>query len=381
MPDSNLRPRQQSRGLRKGQLENCEFDLRNAVVESYVPPFARKVACEVDRVVQCERVDHMVHLVGSNVRKGLLFISLLTCFVTLSRASSDDEVQAEYVNYGSGELHAYSDYELIQLEGTSEPVPDHACLYGHSGATLNMILRKQISLITVKAIAIIGITLAGGCVCYIFLSLPGFAFAFAASLIVADVITTRWSTWKYFGPGKAYVRGVTSNGWVLIQHVILCTANKALALLGTAVLARNAFTVEEGRVPRWLTGVRVVLGSIASLIMAAMGGYYAFTSGVPSVYRGSDGLALNEAGCSGPLKWSQLQGYERFSDMVLYIAPAWLLLPWKFISVPVTIGSIICSSITVARRASYYHAMKGAFNLIILVPSLLVIVLKPRRTE
>lgn len=324
-------------------------------------PRCKRVAAE-----ESERLDSKYMAFRTTTTAALLLlVAIGVQLVAVGAVYQDDK----YVSIARSETKSVEETE----------VSDMKCVYGEASTKLKRVLRKQIELTTLKVIALVGITLVGGCICYIFLSLPAFAFSFAAACIVCDVMSKRWVTWEYFGPGVAYAAGVSGNRWVLVQHAALCAANKLLQVVGTAVLARHAFLVEDARVPRWLTAVRVALGSVAALGIIAYGAAYAFTSGVASHYVGR-AMQLNPLGCSGPLQWGQLRGYARFSDMTLYLAPAWL---WVYtpiwIAMPLTLSAIVCSSLTVARRHSRYHSTRAVYNLIVLVPALVWLILWPRR--
>ena len=267
---------------------------------------------------------------------------------------------------------------LGEVVPDATPAPDD-CVYGvRDDMTLGNLVARTTSMYIVCGLAFAGVTLAGGCVAYLVFSLPGFAFAAAAGAMAADVIARRWQTWRYFGPGPAFVGGVTGNRFVFVTHAVRAASNKALHLLATLVLARYAFLKEENRIPRWLTALRCVLGVLCALGMSALTSWWAFTQGVPSVYRGAD--ALNGVSCSGPAAWGQLAGYVRFTVIAGFLLPVVYVL--SYWGLPLVLCVIVCSAVTIAREWNRYHQVSAVANVInYLLVAIAVVMGRRRKTD
>lgn len=249
-------------------------------------------------------------------------------------------------------------------------VPQGGCVYGKRDdyMTLGNLVAKTISLDIIIGLTFVGITLVGGCILYLILALPAFVFAQAIACFTTDIIARKWQTWQYFGAGDGYIPNeVGGNRYVFITHAIRAACNKLLQLIATLVLTRYSFLVEENRVPRWLTAIRCSLGVLCSLGVSALVAFFAFTSGVPSFYRGSD--TFNVVSCSGPAAWHQLKGYVKFTLIAPVLLPFVSLL--KYFGMPISVAVIVCSSITIANNWNAFHQVSAVANLIYYIPVLL----------
>lgn len=74
--------------------------------------------------------------------------------------------------YGDGKYASIARQEGVVEEYAS----DVQCIYGKSTSKFKRVLRKHVEFTILKLIALVGTTLVGGCICYIFPSLPAFAF-------------------------------------------------------------------------------------------------------------------------------------------------------------------------------------------------------------
>jgi len=269
--------------------------------------------------------------------------------------------------------------EELASYATPAPLPQAICTYGNTGAHTGKLISQAIRLSVLNVVTLVGVTILVGCLLYIFFSLPSFIFAHAMACIFVNMICLRWETWKWFGPGEGYIENVSSNRLVFIQHAILASINKAFHLMGAAVGARYSFLVEADRVKkRWLTAVRVGFGVTAALAMSAFSTYWSFTRGVPSFYHGSMSDSVNPAGCSGPMPWTDLSGYVRFSEMLILLTALAFYLP--YVGGVFAVAGITCSSITIAKSQwSTYHKIVAVGNLFVLVPALFLFIVMPRK--
>lgn len=256
-------------------------------------------------------------------------------------------------------------------------VDELSCTYGETKASYGEVLRKTLQVGCLSFLIIIGMTLLGGCLLTIPFSLPGLVVAESLGCIAVNVLGINYSIWRYVGPGVLYQPGVTTNRLIFSRHIYLTILNKLCALAGTAVAARYAFLLEDGRVGRKLIRPRVIIGVFAALGMSAYSSYYAYTRGVPSYFRGSARDSLNDPACSGPLSWMQLPGYVRFVELSIVLTP--ILIGAPILGEIFALAQIVCSSIIIARRFSVFHRVTAAINLILIVPLLFLRCITTRR--
>lgn len=269
----------------------------------------------------------------------------------------------------------------IDINATPVALPEVICAYGKTAAHTGKLISQTIRLSVLNVVTLVGVTILGGCLSYILFSLPSFVFAHAMACLFVNMIILRWGTWKWFGPGEAYIENSSSNRLVFIQNAILASINKFLHIVGAAVAARYSFLVEADRVKkRWITTVRVVFGVAAALAMSAFSTYWSFTRAVPSFYHGAMSDSTNPAGCSGPMPWKDLYGYVRFSELLILLTPLAFYLP--YIGGVFAVAGITCCSITIAtERWSAYHKVVAVGNLFVLVPALFLFIVLPRRRK
>lgn len=286
---------------------------------------------------------------------------------TLSQPTIPDK----FVSNGNGSnarTLSFTDANDLQDLGNESKQEDLKCAYGTSGGSTGKLFGQQLALSIVISLGVVVFTLLAGSILYTLFSFQGFVIAQSIACIIWNFVTIRWSTWKYLGPGTQYLRGETANRFVFGMQVYYTILNKICSLFGIILTARYAFDIEEYKISRPLTKLRVWLGVPVAFVMSAFSTYYAYTKGVPSYYLGSSGDTFNSAGCSGPFAWAQLPGYVRFVELSVVITPLASMLP--IVGESIAIAEIICAALVIAKYANVYHRVTAALSLIIAIPAL-----------